>query len=242
MNMRTIASSATSAVIAAIVLAVTLAPVMASQPPDEYPCTIMHPDIEITNHAADQHISDATGALQLAPLNPDFVAYQQSPLKTFGTTSVLGSAVLIKEGAEYNFSKRGIAPRCVDRSRTRGHDGADDPCNAGGSGFSDSGVFKFIAYYGWINCSGINWAESGLTLIIIADDNSGEIQQVRDAGVDVYFYIAVGSTYKSASDKSGWEQGINNSIDRHNYVDGFSGTKLIRVITDKMTKPSLTSD
>jgi len=221
MNTRTIASSATSAVIAAIVLAVTLAPAMASQPPDDYPCTITHPDIEIANRTADQHISDATGALQLAPLNPDFVAYQQSPLKTFGTTSVLESAILIKEGAEYNLSERSVAPRCGDRSWKRGNDGADDPCNAGGNGFSDSEVFKFIAHYGWINCSGINWADSGLTLVIIADDNPGEIQQVRNAGVDVYFYIALGSTYKSASDKSGWEQGINNSIDSHNYVDGF---------------------
>ena len=221
MNTRTIASSATSAVIAAIVLAVTLAPAMASQPPDEYPCTIMHPDIKVTNHAADRCISDATGALQLAPLNPDFVPYQKSPLKTFGTTSALESAVLINGGAKYNFSERSVAPRCVDRSWTRGHDGADDPCNAGWNGFGASDVFKFIAHYGWINCSGINWADSGLTLVIIADDNPGEIQQVRNAGVDVYFYIALGSTYKSASDKSGWEQGIKNSVDSHNYVDGF---------------------
>ncbi len=84
-----------------------------------------------------------------------------------------------------------------------------------------SEVFKFIAYYGWINCSDINWADSGLTLVIIADDNQSGIQQVRNAGVDVYFYIALGSTYKSASDKDGWEQSINDSIDSHDYVDGF---------------------
>lgn len=85
-----------------------------------------------------------------------------------------------------------------------------------------SEVFKFIAYYGWINCSGIkNWADSGLTLVIIADDNQGEIQQVRNASVDVYFYIALGSTYKNAPDKDGWEQSIKDSIDSHNYVDGF---------------------
>jgi len=84
-----------------------------------------------------------------------------------------------------------------------------------------SEVFKFIAYYGWINCSGINWADSGLTLVIIADDNQGEIQLVRDAGVDVYFYIALGSTYGNAPDKNAWEQGIKNSIDSHDYVDGF---------------------
>ena len=207
--------------IVAIVLAVTLAPAMANQPPGEDPRTIMHQDIEITNHAADQHVSDATGALQLAPPNPDFMGYQKSPLKTFGTTSVLESAVLIEEGAEYNFSARSVAPWCVDRSWVYGHDCADDPCNARGNGFSASEVFKFIAYYAWINCSGINWADSGLTLVIIADDNPGEIQHVRDAGVDVYCYMALGSTYKSAPDKSGWEQGIENSIDSHNYVDGF---------------------
>jgi PGF-pre-PGF domain-containing protein len=89
-----------------------------------------------------------------------------------------------------------------------------------------SEVFKFIAYYGWINCSGanctgINWADTGLTLVIIADDNQGEIQQVRDAGVDVYFYITLGSTYGSEPNKSAWEQGIMNFIDSHDYVDGF---------------------
>ena len=177
MNTRTIASSIAVAVIATIVLAVTLAPAMAIQPPDEDACTI---------------------------IRPDFVAYQKSPLKTLGTTSVLESSVLIKEGAAYNFSERSVAPG-----------------NAGGDGFSANEVFKFIAYYGWINCTDINWADSGLTLVIIADDNPGEIQQVRDAGVDVYFYIALGSTYKNTADKSGWEQGIKNSIDRHNYVDGF---------------------
>ncbi|MEA1908210.1 MAG: hypothetical protein U9N43_04175 [Euryarchaeota archaeon] len=137
-------------------------------------------------------------------IRPDFMAYQKSPLKTLGTTPVLESAVLINEGAECNFSECSVAP-----------------VNARGDGFSASEVFKFIAYYGWINCTDINWADSGLTLVIIADDNPGEIQQVRDAGVDVYFYIALGSTYKNAIDKSGWEQGIKNSIDRHNYVDGF---------------------
>ncbi len=198
MNTRTITSSATSVVIAVIVLAVTLAPAMASQPPDEDACTIMHPDIEITNSIADQHISDATGSLRLAPLNPDFVAYQKSPLGTvgdhicgyipppmdlshlddipverlqapgdlpgsfdwrdsgnvtpikdqsscgtcwtFGTTSVLESAVLINEGAEYNFAERSVA-LCVDRSWTYMYDDADDPCNAGGWGGLAAEVF-----------------------------------------------------------------------------------------------------
>jgi len=84
-----------------------------------------------------------------------------------------------------------------------------------------SEFFKFIAYYGWINCSEINWADSGLTLVIIADDNQSGIQQVRNAGVDVYFYIALGSTYKSASDKDAWEQSINDYVYSHDYVDGF---------------------
>ncbi|MEA1908544.1 MAG: C1 family peptidase, partial [Euryarchaeota archaeon] len=190
MNTRTIAPSAASVVIAAIFLAVTLAPAMASQPPDKDPC--------ITNHAADQHVSNATGALKLAPLNPDFVAYQKSPLGTsddhvcgyippptdlshlddipverlqapgalpssfdwrdsgnvtpvkdqdpcgtcwtFGTTSVLESAVLINEGAEYNFSERSVA-LCVDRSWTYLYDGADDPCMAGGNSLIASEVF-----------------------------------------------------------------------------------------------------
>ena len=198
MNTRNITSSVATAVIAAIVIAVTLAPAMASQPPDEDSCTIMHPDIEITNSTADQHVSDATGAFQSAPLNPDFVAYQKSPLKTsgdhvcgyipppmdlshlddipvkrlqapgvlpisfdwrdsgnvtsvknqascgtcwtFGTTSVLESAVLIHEGAEYNFSEQSVA-LCVDRSWTYLYDGTDDPCNAGGNSFKASEVF-----------------------------------------------------------------------------------------------------
>ena len=184
--------------IAAIVLAVTLAPAMASQPPDEDVCTIMHPDIEITNSTADQRIFNATGALQLAPLNPDFVAYQTSPLKTsndhicgyipqpmdlshlddipverlqapgalpssfdwldsgnvtpvknqascgtcwtFGTTSVLESAVLINEGVEHNFSEQSVA-LCVDRSWTYLYNNTGDPCNAGGWGELAAEVF-----------------------------------------------------------------------------------------------------
>ncbi|MHC1574328.1 MAG: C1 family peptidase [Candidatus Methanogasteraceae archaeon] len=198
MNTRTITPSAASAVIVTIVLAVTLAPAMASQPPDEYPGTIMHPDIEITNSTADQHVSDATGALQLAPLNPDFVAYQKSPLGivgdhicgyvpppmdlshldnipverlqvpgelpssfdwrdsgnvtpvkdqtscgtcwTFGTTSVLESAVLINEGAAYNFSEQSVA-LCVDRSWTYLYNNTGNPGNAGGWGELAAEVF-----------------------------------------------------------------------------------------------------
>jgi hypothetical protein len=97
----------------------------------------------------------------------------------------------------------------------------DDPYNAGGYSFIASEDFKFIAYYGWINCSTIKWNDSGLTLVIVEDDNPDEIQEVRGAGVDVYFYIALGSTYGSDSNKSNWEQGIKDSIDSHSYVDGF---------------------
>ena len=102
-----------------------------------------------------------------------------------------------------------------------GSDELGDPCNAGGYGVVSGEDFKFIAYYGWINCSGMEWGDSGLTLVIVADDNPTEIQLVRDAGVDVYFYIALGSTYRDAPDKSNWEQEIKDSINSHHYVDGF---------------------
>ena len=189
MNTRTIASFV-AVVIAAVFLAVTMASVMASQPPDEYLC--------VTNHAADQQVSNATGALKLAPLNPDFVAYRKSVLGTsgdhicgyipppvdlshlddipverlqapgalpgsfdwrdsgnvtsvkdqstcgtcwtFGTAAVLESAVLINEGAAYNFSEQSVA-LCVDRSWTYLYDGVNDSCYAGGWGWLAAGVF-----------------------------------------------------------------------------------------------------
>jgi len=86
---------------------------------------------------------------------------------------------------------------------------------------ADSDNVKYIAYYGWLNCSGLDWADSGLTFVIIADDNQGEIQHIRSAGVDVYLYKALGSTYASASDKNNWEQQIMDFVDSHDYVDGF---------------------
>ena len=58
----------------------------------------------------------------------------------FGTTSVLESAVLINEGAEYNFSEQGVA-LCVDRSWIYLYDDADDPCMAGGNSFIAIEVF-----------------------------------------------------------------------------------------------------
>ncbi len=38
--------------------------------------------VDVTEHTANYIAPDATEALQLAPLNPDFVAYQNSPLWT----------------------------------------------------------------------------------------------------------------------------------------------------------------
>jgi hypothetical protein len=86
---------------------------------------------------------------------------------------------------------------------------------------AESDNVKYIAYYGWLNCSGLDWAESGLSFVIIADYNQAEIQQVRSADVDVYLYKALGSTYASASDKDNWEQQIIDFVDSHDYVDGF---------------------
>ncbi|TFH41208.1 MAG: hypothetical protein E4G94_08350, partial [ANME-2 cluster archaeon] len=154
--------------------------------------------VDVTESTSNYITPDATEALQMAPLNPDFVAYQNSPLRTFsgysfgyipppmdlshlddipvkrlqvlgvlpesfdwrdsgnvtpikyqsncgtcwtfGTTSILESAVLINEGAEYNFSEQSIA-LSVDRSWTDMYDYADDPCNAGGNSFKASEVF-----------------------------------------------------------------------------------------------------
>jgi len=59
---------------------------------------------------------------------------------TFGTTSVLESAVLIDESAEYDFSEQSVA-LCVDRSWTYLYDGADDPCVGGGWGWLAAEVF-----------------------------------------------------------------------------------------------------
>ena len=86
---------------------------------------------------------------------------------------------------------------------------------------ADSDTVKFIAYYGWLNCTSTDWANSGLTLVIVADDNQGEIQQVQSDNVNVYIYKALGSTYASTSDKNIWEQNIKDFVDSHDYVDGF---------------------
>jgi len=49
----------------------------------------------------------------------------------FGTTSVLESAVLVGEGAEYDFSEQSVA-LCVDPAWVYYYDGDADPCAAGG--------------------------------------------------------------------------------------------------------------
>jgi C1A family cysteine protease len=67
----------------------------------------------------------------------------QNPCGTcwiFGTASVLESAVLIDESAEYNFSEQSVA-LCVDRSWTYLYDGTDEPCDAGGWSGLASEVF-----------------------------------------------------------------------------------------------------
>lgn len=59
---------------------------------------------------------------------------------TFGTTSVLESAVLINEGVAYDFSEQSVV-LCVDRSWTYLYDDSGDPCNAGGWSGLASEVF-----------------------------------------------------------------------------------------------------
>jgi PGF-pre-PGF domain-containing protein len=158
-------------------------------------------EVDVTEHTANHNVSDATEALQLAPLNPNFVAYWESPPVTsgdnicgyipppmdlshlddipverlgvlgvtgvlpgsfdwrdsgnvtpvkdqsacgtcwiFGTTSVLESAVLINEGAEYNFSEQSVA-LCVDRSWVYLYDNSTDPCMGGGWSWLAAEVF-----------------------------------------------------------------------------------------------------
>lgn len=88
----------------------------------------------------------------------------------------------------------------------------------------DSDNFKFIAYYGWINCTNLDWAESGLELVLVRDDNEEEIQKVRNTGVDVYFYIEIGQSYCEYNHDNNteiWQKDLISHIDNHTYVDGF---------------------
>jgi C1A family cysteine protease len=67
----------------------------------------------------------------------------QNPCGTcwiFGTTTVLESAVLINESAEYDFSEQSVA-MCADRSWVYMYDDSSDPCMAGGWSWLASDVF-----------------------------------------------------------------------------------------------------
>ncbi len=86
----------------------------------------------------------------------------------------------------------------------------------------DPDNFKYLVYYGYLNATTMNWSESGLELVMMQDDNEAEIQKVRNAGVDVYYYIMLGTSYKNSADKDVWEQNITDEINRTcDYVDGY---------------------
>ncbi len=85
----------------------------------------------------------------------------------------------------------------------------------------DPDNFKFIVYYGWLNCTYLNWSESGLELVMVADSNEDEIRAVQEAGVKVYYYIALGRSYNDSDDKAEWYANITAEMDAHNYTDGF---------------------
>jgi PKD repeat protein/FlaG/FlaF family flagellin (archaellin) len=85
----------------------------------------------------------------------------------------------------------------------------------------DPDNFKFIVYYGWLNCTYLNWSESGLELVMVADSNEAEIRAVQEAGVKVYYYIALGHSYNDSEDKDEWYANITAEMNAHNYTDGF---------------------
>jgi hypothetical protein len=87
----------------------------------------------------------------------------------------------------------------------------------------DPDNFKFLIYYAWLNSTdlNLNWSESGLELIMVKDSNRGEIEAVQDAGVKVYYYIALGKSYNETANKTEWEQNVTDEMDAHNYTDGF---------------------
>jgi hypothetical protein len=85
----------------------------------------------------------------------------------------------------------------------------------------DPDNFKFIVYYGWLNCTYLNWSESGLELVMVADSNEDEIRAVQEAGVKVYYYIALGRSYNDSEYKDKWYANITAEMDAHNYTDGF---------------------
>ncbi|MCK5074223.1 MAG: LamG domain-containing protein [Bacteriovoracaceae bacterium] len=87
--------------------------------------------------------------------------------------------------------------------------------------------FKFLVYHGLLGAqAAILWEDSGLELVIVSHDNLTEIQNIRDAGVDVYIYYDLGTDYFSAENKDTWQESMKAYIDNHSYVDGFFWNKL----------------
>ena len=82
----------------------------------------------------------------------------------------------------------------------------------------DPDNFKYLVYYAWLNSSDldINWSESGLELVMLADSNEAEIGAVQDAGVKVYYYIALGRSYNDSENKDKWYANIKAEKDSHN--------------------------
>ena len=87
----------------------------------------------------------------------------------------------------------------------------------------DPDNFKYLVYYAWLNSTNldIDWAESGLELVMVADSNESEIRAVQDAGVKVYYYIALGRSYNDSDDKAEWYANITDEMTAHNYTNGF---------------------
>ena len=87
----------------------------------------------------------------------------------------------------------------------------------------DPDNFKFLIYHSCLNSTDmdIDWAESGLELVMVNDDNKAEIGKVQAAGVKVYYYIALGRSYNESANKTEWEAGIIAKMDKLDYVDGF---------------------
>ncbi len=87
----------------------------------------------------------------------------------------------------------------------------------------DPDNFKYLVYYAWLNSTNldIDWAESGLELVMVADSNESEIRAVQDAGVKVYYYIALGRSYNDSDAKAEWYANITDEMIAHNYTNGF---------------------
>jgi hypothetical protein len=87
----------------------------------------------------------------------------------------------------------------------------------------DPDNFKYLVYYACLNSSDldIDWSESGLELVMVADSNEAEIGAVQNAGVKVYYYIALGRSYNDSDNKAEWYANITAEMDAHNYTDGF---------------------